>query len=188
MSDDTVKCWGQTSLGTTATTVNQSPTTVVDESQQVISGITKIASGKYFDLAINASGVYAWGNGNVGTLGVGSKANRLAAALIPGITNPIGISARYLTACALLQVGTVECWGENNNGMMGVDSSSSGTEFVFSPRLVPGLSSVAQIAVGQSTTCALTNGNVYCLGSNYNGELGNGGTADSSTPVKVINL
>lgn len=188
MSDNTVKCWGQTNLGTAATTVNQDPATVVNASQQAISGVTMIASGDSFDLAVTASGVYAWGNGNTGTLGDSLMNSRLTAALVPGIANPIGISARYLSACALLQGGTITCWGENSNGMMGVDSGSSGLEFVPSPRLVPNLSNIAQIAVGQSAMCVLANGNVYCLGSNFNGELGNGGTADSVTPVQVIGL
>jgi alpha-tubulin suppressor-like RCC1 family protein len=189
MSDDTVKCWGQTNLGTAATTVNQNPTTVVNASQQAITGVTMIASGKNFDLAVNASGMYAWGNGNTGTLGDGQMTSRLTAALVSGITNPKGISARYLTACALLQDGTVDGWGENDSGMLGIDSEKF---FIPSPQLIPGLTGVTQIAVGQSTTCALKNGNVYCLGSNYNGELGNGGiggTGDKSlTPVQVIGL
>jgi len=88
--------------------------------------------------------------------------------------------------CAILDDGTVECWGHNNFGQVG-----DGTQ---TTRLVPVTvtslgGSAISIAAGSVHTCALlSNGSVRCWGFNGSGQLGNGSTALSNVPVTVTGL
>lgn len=188
MNDSTVKCWGEIDLLITSVpATHQGPTTVVNAAQQPLTGITMIDSGKNFDLAANSSTLYAWGTNNNGSLGDGTFTGRLTAAPVLNVTNPISISGGYITACAASQGGTVKCWGNNFDGEAGNNPVTS-ANVINSPLSVP-MSSVTQIAVGESTTCALTLfGSVYCWGSNAFGGLGNGSSTGSYTPVLATGL
>jgi alpha-tubulin suppressor-like RCC1 family protein len=96
--------------------------------------------------------------------------------------------------CALTLRGEVLCWGLNDFGQVGGTATNDCPDPEHAcnpmPLLVEGLGSdVTAIDAGFVHTCALTNaGGVKCWGSNSYGELGDGTTTDSSTPVDVVGL
>jgi alpha-tubulin suppressor-like RCC1 family protein len=74
--------------------------------------------------------------------------------------------------------GTVKCWGENNNGELGV-ATGTATAYIepqATPVSIPyvgGGTGIQKIAAGGQHTCALDDkGNVYCWGYNISGQLG----------------
>lgn len=88
--------------------------------------------------------------------------------------------------CAVGLTGNAYCWGANDSGQVGdgtQDHAYEATKVVGLPERV------ARIRTTPNTTCALlTNGKVYCWGSNYNGQLGNGenrGRSFVPTEVKL---
>jgi alpha-tubulin suppressor-like RCC1 family protein len=93
-----------------------------------------------------------------------------------------------LHTCAVSSTGAVYCWGYNDLGQLGNNSTNSHV-----PVQVEGvggsglLSGIASIAAGWDHTCALTaTGAVYCWGWNSYGQLGNNSTTDDShVPVQV---
>jgi alpha-tubulin suppressor-like RCC1 family protein len=103
-----------------------------------------------------------------------------------------------MTSCALLSNGTVDCWGDNDQGQLGIGTTTGpdtcpGAPCSRTPVAVTGLTGVTAISVGggvgDGTACALlSNGTVDCWGNNQYGQLGNGTTASSSTPMAVTGL
>jgi hypothetical protein len=69
------------------------------------------------------------------------------------------------TACAVLQDGSVSCWGGNTGGQLGTGSSE---KFVPTPATLDFKGALlSQVEVGRRHACALTTlGDVYCWGDN----------------------
>jgi alpha-tubulin suppressor-like RCC1 family protein len=89
--------------------------------------------------------------------------------------------------CALRQDGTAACWGLNNRGQLGVDSTACGSvRQCVSPLAVAGGHTFRSLAVGSQTTCGLaTTGSAFCWGRNSEGELGIGTVNESGTFAHV---
>lgn len=96
--------------------------------------------------------------------------------------------------CALLNSGSLKCWGENTTGQLGLATTQS--PVYLSPSL-PSVSTgiqVSEISSSADTTCALSaSGEAKCWGSNDLGQLGIGSLAvigDDEHPssISVISI
>jgi alpha-tubulin suppressor-like RCC1 family protein len=102
---------------------------------------------------------------------------------VEGLTGVTAISAGAYHACALLQNGTVECWGANWAGQLG--SASLGD--TSTPVQIPGVTNAVAISAGTYHTCALLRGGtIECWGDNTFGELGNGTKSLMSSPPVLV--
>ncbi|MEZ4639494.1 MAG: hypothetical protein R2873_21940 [Caldilineaceae bacterium] len=106
----------------------------------------------------------------------------------PVITPPenVRLTAGYNHACVVTDSGGVKCWGQNEYGQLGDDTTTTRR----TPVDVIGLDSgITSIVAGHSHTCAVTTeGAVKCWGDNFKGELGDGTQTHRSTPVGVLGL
>lgn len=142
---------------------------------------TAVETGDSFACAIAASGgVRCWGGNAEGELGNGTSYASQTPVAVDGLSNVTALALGTRHACALAD-GQVWCWGANDRGQLGVTSVSTcaapgGTmSCATRPMMVPGLTSVAQIAAGDGHTCALSaDGTVTCWGDNHWGQLGTG--------------
>ena len=98
-----------------------------------------------------------------------------------------GITAGYDHACALMNGGTVYCWGYNVDGETGTGVSG---DTLFTPVAITSLTA-AQVSAGGYSTCAIASptvapygGEQYCWGANNYGQFGTGNAgASQDTPI-----
>jgi alpha-tubulin suppressor-like RCC1 family protein len=153
-----------------------------------LTNVVQVSAGGAHSLALLSNGtVMAWGENNDGQLGTGSTKKDAKPKRIPGLSGVTAVSAGNLFSAALLKDGTVMTWGNNAYGQLG-DGSTVNSDV---PVAVPGLSGVAQISAGGNLStnghmvALLNNGTVEAWGQNFYGQLGDGTTTSSSTPVVV---
>ena len=86
----------------------------------------------------------------------------------------------------MIRNGRAYCWGDNTYGELGNGNHRQQHPVGGSHLGVLSGVILTQITAGYYFTCALSStGSVYCWGRNTEGELGNGATTASSTPVAV---
>jgi alpha-tubulin suppressor-like RCC1 family protein len=196
MNTGGIQCWGENSageLGDGTTTERLSPVLVTGIGQA-----KSVSAGQDHTCAILSGGtIECWGDNALGALGDGTTASRSLAAPVTGISNATSVSAGFSFTCASLASGRVECWGTNAAGQLG-DGTTTGPTTCDSlgrcsptPVQVSGISNATLVgASGVSNgghACALTlNAGVDCWGNNDMGQLGNGTTNNSSTPVVAL--
>ncbi|MDD2913397.1 MAG: hypothetical protein PHS29_02030, partial [Candidatus Pacebacteria bacterium] len=160
-----------------------------------LTGITKIAAGRYHSLALKSDGtVYAWGGGDYGQLGDGSNNSRLTPIQVKGVggvgylTDVIEIAGGTSHSLALKSDGTVFAWGNNTFCQQGNGTTTNWP----TPVQVKGvggvgyLTDIESIMGGLYHSLALkSDGTVYAWGGNSFGELGDGTTTSRCTPVQV---
>jgi alpha-tubulin suppressor-like RCC1 family protein len=191
LSGGSVKCWGDGALVLGDGTTTSSPTPVT------VSGLTNAtaiaASGQHICVLLSGGTVKCWGYNVYGYLGNGSTTDSSTPVSVSGLSGAIAISGGGSSwgadTCALLLGGTVKCWGWNSDGELGNGTTTDS----YTPVSVSGLSGAIAISSGGSGwgghTCAIMpGGTVKCWGYNRGGQLGNGTTVDSPTPVGVAGL
>ncbi len=217
LDDDSLRCWGNDTVGQLGDGGDRfagQPVLNVDGTP--LRGATSVAGGfRGFCAVLDDGTVRCWGDNEKGGLGDGSTAARAGAApvcvagSVPGgdctaLSGVAAVTVGGFHACALLDDGTVRCWGDNDRGQLGSGVRGPGTATsVASPVCATGstsdgdcmpLGGVTGIATGAEHTCAVVDvgadgdsGNdvARCWGDNLGRELGDGTSAQRSNPVPV---
>ncbi|KAF8059662.1 UVR8 [Scenedesmus sp. PABB004] len=195
LSDGTDRCWGTVSyVGTNP----QSPalfihTNLPPTRTSSLTGITSIAVGESHVCALVSGGARCWGWNGLARLGVDPEGpgqpalvDGTAPTSVPLPRPATALAAGAYHTCALLDDGTIHCWGANRGGQLG----NGGATAYALPGPVTGLgSAVRTITAGNYHTCAvLVDGRAQCWGSAFDGELGSTSAAGlnfSATPLLV---
>jgi alpha-tubulin suppressor-like RCC1 family protein len=151
--------------------------------------------------------VWAWGNNNAGQLGDGTTNYSVWPIQSNTPTNITAIAVGHSENgqsllgthnLALRNDGTVWSWGSNGDGQLGY--STMGYYYSKTPTQISNLSNVTAVAAGGTgyiyqyqgnigfSMALKSNGTVVAWGDNYFGELGNGTTTNSTSPVSVSSL
>ena len=212
------KCWGENNTGQlgndTVTTYesdgitidadhnSDTPVDVVGSKGNLLMGVTAIAAGLNHTCAIVGEGVRCWGIKDTG-LGDDSKTTFSTTPVeVSGLGSRVTDISIGSSHTCVIQGGKARCWGDNTDGRLGNgtvttyesdgitilnDHNSPIPVDVVNSEGIP-LTGVTAIAAGLDHTCVVHNAAAKCWGWNNNGQLGNGSTTASATPMEVSGL
>ena len=171
--DGTIRCWGANwhgEVGDGTDVERHSPVEVVELGGKAVA----IAAGKYHTCAIlDTGGLRCWGYNKYGQIGNGPEDDEWLPAKVAGLNaNVAAVALGENHSCALLVEDRIVCWGNNEQGQLGIGN----TETQYVPVFVTGMgTNAAAVITGQRFTCAFAlTGGVYCWGENWAGQLGDG--------------
>jgi alpha-tubulin suppressor-like RCC1 family protein len=132
-----LKCWGWDAsgqLGDDNLGYIRKPEYVVGANLIPVAGALQAAAGYEHSCALFKGGtVQCWGGDTAGQLGDGApKEKQTVAVPVGGLEHVVEIEASYRHTCALLDDGTIRCWGSDPAGELG-----NGISEPFSARPVP---------------------------------------------------
>jgi cysteine-rich repeat protein len=206
-----VRCWGDNSqgqlgLGTTANLSGQPP--YKNGLVPLGAPAAALTAGDSHTCALMADqSVRCWGANADGQLGLGNT-NTIGDDEVPDATHagvPLGAKATAVAAggndtCAILQDGSLRCWGRNDYGQLGLGNTTTIGDDELPSAAVAEVSlgdTAAAVAAGGEHTCAilgtasLGSSAVRCWGRNNLGQLGLANTTevgDNELPTAVAAL
>ncbi|MEY2564930.1 MAG: large repetitive protein [Verrucomicrobiota bacterium] len=198
-SDGSVFGWGNDSAGQLGdnSTATQQPYPVQAKTtatgNPLLLGMVDVAGGASHSVALKSDGtVWTWGSNTLNQLGDGGTTSRKLAAQVKTANNTfltgiVAIASGDNFCVAVKSDGTVWAWGSNASGQIGIGSTTN-QKFAVQVKLTGGaaLTGVIDIACGSNHAIALkSDGTVWTWGSNTNGQLGNGTTAQATNPVQT---
>ncbi|MBI3889663.1 hypothetical protein HY312_03790 [Candidatus Saccharibacteria bacterium] len=155
-----------------------------------------IAAGTRHTCSVLNDRVFCWGDNSYGQLGNGDTTARNVPEQVPGALS--AMTASRITAgddysCASTTAADgydqVYCWGRNDAGQLGNDTTTSPQT---TPTLVKGLPNnikVTGLSAGENSTCAIASKKVYCWGGNNYKQLGlSGGAANAARQLRATEV
>lgn len=188
LDDASVKCWGYNAQGQVAdgtTTDRSSPSAVKLTPSTFLTSVKDIMfTSNYLSpdsvsvcAILNNDSLSCWGYNANGRLGLNDTANRTyASAVSVGVGRTVkkmyGSLAGFM--CVIMDDSNVKCWGKNDAGQLGDNST---TERTYPVAITfPSSKTVKELVLGNlGSNCAIhTDNSLSCWGNNYRGQLGLG--------------
>jgi alpha-tubulin suppressor-like RCC1 family protein len=190
-------CWGANGAGQLGTggtglqTPTPQPVIVLDQG-----AVLSVTAGRAHACAVQDASpidVWCWGDNQFGQLGIGSDTDSATPVWVSD--NGDTVSAGFHHSCGITTLDRIYCWGSRESLQLGdganppFDNCSGGDCSVW-PVPIDLDKDMAAVSAGWQHSCAVTtDGEVWCWGSNQNGQVGAGTTVSVyQTPTQVLGL
>jgi len=171
-----VWCWGvedDGQLGSSPIAV----TIVPLRTDPLIQSAVHVSAGSEHTCVSLSNGfLQCFGKNNAGQLGWdksgdNGKPSSAEPLQVTNVSAAVAAAAGGAHTCVRTSLGTVQCFGINDSGQIGV--SPTGMNERSSAQVVAGATEVVELVAGESHTCVVVaNGGVKCWGSNMKGQVG----------------
>ncbi|MDB3870679.1 hypothetical protein N9318_00005, partial [Euryarchaeota archaeon] len=191
LDDASLHCWGRNNfgqLGDGTTSSSSTPAQVSLPSGRTV--ISADAGSQYTCAILDNALMYCWGYNGQGQLGIGSTSSSSTPVQVslPSGHTVTSISVGHALTCAILNDGSMYCWGYNNNGGVG-DGTTTDRSSPVEVSLPISMTATSVSARTYHACAILDTSSLYCWGGNNGGALGNGvNYGQSTTPAQVISL
>ena len=174
------ECWGNNDygqIGNGTMSIQRSPT-------QMLTSVSNSSIGEGHACAVKTNGdLFCFGANDYGQIGNGTTTDFPITSVggsTPILTGVSKVLCGKYHSCALKTNGAVSCWGNNDYGQVGNNSTSH----VTSPIEV--LTGVSKLFVGNYISCAVkTDNSLWCWGRNDYGQTGDGTLVSVKTPKEI---
>jgi alpha-tubulin suppressor-like RCC1 family protein len=187
-ADSAAYCWGMNLDGRLGSDVEYTDTPLA-----VVGGLVfdTLVAGPVHACALTPAGAaWCWGGNTAGQRGDSTITGGATPGPVAGGLAFRLVSAGTAHTCGLTADGSAWCWGSNAEGRLGTTpgaESCAGLPCSTTPVAVSGGLRFVTISAGGAHTCGIaTDGVAYCWGANAAGQLGDGSTASSAAPVRVV--
>lgn len=212
IAESKIYCWGTNANGVSG--MNTSSGTTLTPTLVYAANTSTTLPTSYTATALSTSGsrsktmcaivngkAYCWGQNAAGSVGDGTTTQRLrpTKVLDSGVLSGKTVTAisqdGYVTdandsnglahVCAIAD-SAVYCWGENNSGQLGNNSTVdvSSPVAVITSGVLSG-KTIQDLQAGLRHTCVRANSGAYCWGNNGSGQVGDGTNATKWVPTTV---
>ena len=198
--DGWVRCWGDNSwneLGLGENTTDWSTTApyqIADVNGDIgpinfgpNAVVTSLAAGYYhFCALLQDQSIRCWGANESNQLGLGNVNDQMSTTpagngVISVSGSVAAVAAGGNNTCVLLNTGSVQCWGDNTYGQLGLGIVDAGISKPTEYGTVSLGGPATAISVGVNLICALLeSGNIRCWGQNQYGGCGIGATTGTN--------
>ena len=194
LDDGSVRCWGRNNLGQLGDGTNLNRNSPVQVNLGHNRTAVSVSAGVDFTCALLDNGnISCWGDNSFGILADGSTNHSNSPVTVnhSAGNRPVSISSSGKSVCAIMENGSVRCWGKTYTVFVSGGLVTNGSIPISLPS---GRTAVDIDGTAWHTCAILDNASVNCWGVNTHGQWGDGtcssvisgsGCAgnDSNTPV-----
>jgi alpha-tubulin suppressor-like RCC1 family protein len=180
-----LKCWGSNSAGQLGINLDAVTNYITEPTSlsTALKDISAIAAGENHTCAVSEKQLYCWGDNYYGQLGAPPGTTFVPPTKVADFNTPVTAVATHKSHTCAIAEGALWCFGSNLCGQLGTGATGTCPPFYSTTTPIPPVSSIGNpvpgmdsgttaVSVGNQHTCAIKDSQLFCWGSNSNGQLG----------------